>query len=152
MGALDVYIIYIDIMSAFVFKYSEDYDNFVDEILYYFDQNEYFGDETWYYEVKNELINDYVTISDYEAKEVVSDYGAFKPIKEYKDEYGESVIDEKNEYKNDMTLHFFLINNYIMENHLSELEQSSVHLDRDEYDSDDSDENTDDNDNDNTTE
>ena len=94
----------------------------LDEIHTYYDKHEHYDDDTWYYDAKHEVIDNYVTNHDYEAKEVIDKYGVFKIIQEYTDEYGEFVID-KNEKKNYMCLYYHLIDKYIMENHIKELEQ-----------------------------
>ena len=109
----------------FHYEYAESYDNLVDEINEYYNKEEHFGDDTWYYDAKHEVIDNYVTKYDYEAKEVIDKYGVFKIIQEYKDEYGDFEID-KNDTKNYMCLYYFLIDNYIMENHIKELEQLCI--------------------------
>jgi hypothetical protein len=109
----------------FHYEYAESYIQLVDEIKELYDKEEHYGDDTWFYDAKHEVIDNYVVKYDYEAKEVIDKYGVFKIIQEYKDEYGDFEIDKK-ETKNYMCLYYFLIDNYITENHHKELEKLSI--------------------------
>jgi hypothetical protein len=108
----------------FHYEYAECYDKLVDKINEYYNKEEHFGDDTWYYDAKHEVIDCYVSKYDYEAKEVIDKYGVFKIIREYSDFYGEYDIDESDR-KNYMRFYFHLIDRYIMDNYLNELESIS---------------------------
>ena len=108
--------------KSFSYKYSQSYDDLIDDIIMYYEKEEHFGDDTWFYDAKHEVIDNYVVKYDYEAKEVVDKYGVFKLIQEYENQYGEFEID-KNELNNYMKLYFLLIDNYIMDYHIQKLEQ-----------------------------
>ena len=109
----------------FHYEYAEAYDNLLDDIHKYYNKEEHYGDDTWYYDAKHEVIDNYVSNNDYEAKEVVNKYGVFKLIQEYENQYDEFVID-KCELTNYMKLYFHLIDNYIMENHIKDLENLCI--------------------------
>jgi hypothetical protein len=61
-----------------------------------------------YYDYLHEAIEGYVMRYDYEMEKLVNDYGVFKAIKLYKDDFGEYVIDD-NESKNYLTLGYIII-------------------------------------------
>jgi hypothetical protein len=61
-----------------------------------------------YYDYLHEAIDGYVMRYDYEMKKLVNDYGVFKAIKLYKDDFGDFEIND-NESKNYLTLGYIII-------------------------------------------
>ena len=85
-----------------------DYDIDFDYMINYISDHCDFLEEDNHYDNVHEAIDDYVVQFEYDMKKIVNDYGVFKAIKLYKDDFGEYVIDD-SESKNYMLLGYIII-------------------------------------------
>lgn len=98
-----------------------DYEQILSAVKESFEEEKHMGDDTWFYDAKHEAIDNYVCKYDYEAKQVVDDYGVFDAIKLCKDHYCDFEIDE-SPIKNYLKLYYVIIEEEFMTKYQDELE------------------------------
>ena len=91
-------------------------------IIEQYDEEKHKGDDTWYYDIKSEEIDDYCLKYDYEAKEVVDEYGVFDAIKLYQDDNGEFDIEDNNR-RNYLKLFYLIVDEAVMKEYGEKLEK-----------------------------
>lgn len=98
-----------------------DIEQIYNSILDYYDKEEHKGDDTWFYYAKHEVIDDYCVKFEKDAKEIVNKYGIFKAIKLHQDNFGEFIINDR-ENKNYLMLFYLIIDEKLMDEYQDKLE------------------------------